>query len=217
VDVGANIGFYALMAAARVGPEGRVFAFEPAHGTCELLRKSAKANALENIEVFECAASDRVGMVGYESDDSNGRISHEDRESMAIQVESRTLDRALGSVGRLDVLKIDVEGAEARVIRGGKGVISRWRPVIFTEFCPFGLRLASASEPEAYLEQLRSLDYELSIIRDAGGVTRPVGNAEILAAVPGSGPEHHIDLLATPSSRERDGGRQDQPQQTEFT
>lgn len=200
VDVGANIGFYALTSAARIGPGGHVFAFEPAGSSCELLRRSARYNAFENIEVFECAVSDVEGIVGFGMDDSNGRISHEEVGTAPLHVRSVMLDRTLAHVTRVDVMKIDVEGAEARVLRGARGLINRCRPVVFSECCPYGLRLASATEPDTFLEELRSLGYELRVLPVSGQPTRALSNSEILAEIPGIGPEHHIDLLAIPVS-----------------
>ena len=198
VDVGANAGYYSLAAAARVGRAGQVYAFEPGAISCRLLERSAAANGFANVQVFECAASDSEGLVGYGMDDTNGRITHEAVAQSAVQVRSVMLDRALSGLRPVNVMKIDVEGAEARVVRGATEMIRRDRPAIISEFCPFGLRLASRVEPGEYLHLLRSLGYELRVIPGRGPVPAPQGDARILEQVDGEGPEHHVDLLATP-------------------
>lgn len=198
VDVGANVGWYTLLAAARVGPSGQVYAFEPGAESCRLLEQSAAWNAFGHVRVFECAVSDVEGVVGFGLDDSNGRISHERVRESPLQVRSETLDRALAGERRVDVIKVDVEGAEARVLRGARALLERDRPVLVTELSPFGLRLASSVEPEAYLDELRALDYAIRVIPRAGAVPEAQSNAEILRQLPGAGPEDHVDLLATP-------------------
>jgi len=201
VDVGANVGYYTLLAASRVGSTGQVFAFEPGSSSCRLIEQSAAMNEFRNVRVFECAASDAEGLVGYGMDDSNGRISHEDVATSAVQVRAVTLDRALADVRKVDVIKVDVEGAEARVLRGATELVRRDRPAIVSEFCPFGLRLASSVEPVDYLHLLRSLGYELRVIPGSGALPPPQSDARILEQVGGDGPGDHVDLLATPVER----------------
>src|ERR1700683_695223 len=60
-DIGANIGYVSLSLAKRVGPNGRVIAFEPVPRNVDLLRKSIEVNSLKNIKLLDCAASDRCG------------------------------------------------------------------------------------------------------------------------------------------------------------
>jgi FkbM family methyltransferase len=175
-----------------------VYAFEPGASSCRLLEQSAAANRFDSVRVFECAVSDREALVGYGMDDSNGRISHEQVATSALQVRAVTLDRALAGERKVDVIKIDVEGAEARVLRGAAELVQRDRPAIVSEFCPFGLRLASSVEPLAYLDQLRSLGYELRVIPVNGPVPAPESDARILEQVEGDGAGDHVDLLATP-------------------
>lgn len=205
VDVGANAGYYSLYAASRIGTTGRVIAFEPGSSSCQLLRQSCAHNGFTHVEVHECAASDVEGMVGYGMDDSNGRISHDRTSEASMQVRAVTLDRALSGVPRVDIVKIDVEGAEARVLRGMRGILERDHPEIFVEFSPAGLRLASGIEPAAFLDELRGLGYALRVIPGEGPLPEPHSNEEILAAVSGEGTEHHLDLFATPLTRPVEG------------
>ena len=74
VDIGANIGWFSLLAASVVGPAGRVIAIEPNPNNVALLQHSAKDNSFDNIEVLPVAIADRAGAVALETDGSNGRV-----------------------------------------------------------------------------------------------------------------------------------------------
>lgn len=196
LDIGANIGFYSMLAARHVGPAGRVIAIEPSAISCDLIRRSAARNGFERVEVFECAASDLEEIVEFDADDSNGRISHEPTGAGWTQVQAVILDRKLAGEARIDLVKIDVEGAEARALRGMREILVRDHPILLTEFSPAGLRLASGVEPAGYLAFLRGLGYELHVIPEDGSAPRRANDPEILAAVRAEGTEHHLDLLA---------------------
>ena len=73
VDIGANIGWFSLLAASLVGPTGRVIAIEPNPRNVALLRQSAKDNGFDNIDVVTVALGERRGAAALETDGSNGR------------------------------------------------------------------------------------------------------------------------------------------------
>lgn len=200
VDVGANIGWFSLLAAALVGPEGRVVAVEPNPANVTLLRQSAKENGFDNIDVIGVALAEKAGAVALETDGSNGRIIPIDGPpaqpvEASFVVASYPLDTILAQagVGRVDLMKIDVEGAEPLVLRGGAATLARDRPVLITEFYPLALECSPWGSPEGYLASLRQLGYELSVI----GTDGPGDDASIMALA-GSGGNDHVDLLARP-------------------
>jgi FkbM family methyltransferase len=130
-DIGANVGFYSLMAARRVGPSGKVYAFEPVPRNLMYLRKHLQLNHVSNVTVIEAAVSDRMGCTFFDEGPLSvqGFISDKGQ----LEVETVSLD-GLIEQGRLqdpDYLKIDVEGAEALVLSGGRAMLERARPVIF--------------------------------------------------------------------------------------
>ena len=198
VDVGANIGYYTLLAATKIGPSGKVIAFEPSRENCALLQRSLVANHVTNVVLVPFAVADLDGAVRYGMDDSNGRITLDDRPELR-QVRAVTLDRALAREPRLDVVKIDIEGAEGRALRGMRGLLLRHRPVVCAEFTPGALPRVSGVTPEEYLDELRALGYELSVVPRRGVWRhRPHTNAEIMAHFAPPSALDHLDVMALP-------------------
>lgn len=207
VDVGANVGYHTLMAARHVGPAGKVIAFEPAIDNCDLLARSVAANGLGNVAIHAVAVADTGGVVGFAPDDSNGGIDPDPGENAGYphRVPAVTLDGCLADEPRIDVIKLDIEGAEGRALRGMGAILARHRPVLIVEFTPHGLAERSRMAPEEFLSRLRASGYELRTIdRDRGPGERAESDAEILAAVDASG-RGHVDLLALPVERALSG------------
>ncbi|MBK9711206.1 MAG: FkbM family methyltransferase [Kouleothrix sp.] len=198
VDVGANIGYYTLLAATRVGPAGKVIAFEPGESSCDLLRMSLRANRLDNVQLHAYAVADAAGTVGFGMDDSNGRISRDDPLRSPYQVPAVALDSFLKDEPRVDLIKMDIEGAEGRALRGMRDLVRRHRPTIFSELSPRGLEVASGLTAPAYMDQLRGLGYDLHLLRRGGAAEGPLTNEQLLSAI--SGGADHIDLMGRPSS-----------------
>ncbi len=141
-DVGANKGFYAVIAARLVGPEGAVHAFEPFPESVHAIEANARANGFENVTVWPVGVSDVSGVdtLIVEGGDFEYRLSTslnagEADKSRAITVEIVRLDELVAD-GRLpppDVVMIDVEGAEVAVLRGMTEIVKRHRPTILCE------------------------------------------------------------------------------------
>src|SRR5215471_3088010 len=85
VDVGANIGYYTLLAASRIGHTGKVIAFEPSVENCALLRRSLQANHFENVVLHTVAVADTASIVGFRMHDSNGYIIPEQASTHPAQ------------------------------------------------------------------------------------------------------------------------------------
>ncbi len=127
VDVGANIGFFTLLGAARVGAAGRVVALEPHPEVAPVLRGNVRMNGLRNVQVLQLAAADVSGtaaLSGFVAGAGNSGVSTLAHASAAgvpaYEVRCEPLDRVLDDAGvaAADLVKVDVEGAEARVLRG---------------------------------------------------------------------------------------------------
>jgi FkbM family methyltransferase len=129
-DVGANVGFYTLLAAHLVGDGGQVAAFEPVPRNLAFLRQHVALNGLRAVRVHDVALSDAEGTARFDlgEESSMGHLS--DRGT--LEVRTTTLDAvvARGELRPPDVLKIDVEGAEARVLRGAARTLATARPTI---------------------------------------------------------------------------------------
>jgi FkbM family methyltransferase len=134
-DIGANVGFYTLLAAHLVGDRGSVVAFEPAARNVGYLRRHLELNALTNVRVLEAAVGDRVGTAVFETGPtfSEGRLVADDSPGPGqCRIGLVTLDDLLarGEVPLPKLLKIDVEGAEYAVLRGAVNLLERARPEI---------------------------------------------------------------------------------------
>lgn len=125
VDVGANSGYYSLLAARCVGPGGRVYAFEPYPIAFARLVENIQLNGLGPLVRAECAAvADYSGTSAfYVSDFDDTRNSLVSGIGREIRVRVTRLDDAIKGVG-IEMVKIDAEGSELSVIRGMKTVLS---------------------------------------------------------------------------------------------
>jgi FkbM family methyltransferase len=142
-DVGANAGFFSLLAARLVGPAGRVYSFEPLPENVTTLREQISINSLANCQVIETAVSDRSGRALFlpAADNAMGHLLSSARKSPpetnaspATEVTTISIDDFVGDHRAPDMMKIDVEGAEASVLAGaGRLLTSTGAPVLLIE------------------------------------------------------------------------------------
>ena len=146
VDVGANIGEFTIYGAKRVGPSGKVLAFEPQDGMLEILMRNVRANGMAQVEIYRIGLgrSDRTLPLfapGPADEDphlySTYREAHGAGAARAAQtIRIRPLDDVLAErpLERLDVMKIDVEGGELPALEGSTRTLARHRPRLLVEF-----------------------------------------------------------------------------------
>lgn len=185
VDVGANIGYTALVAAHAVAPGGRVIAVEPHPDNVALLRHNARANAGEAIEVVAGAAWREAGTVNLAVSAVNAgdhRTEALGSERPTIAVPAVRLDDVVGDA-TVDLIKLDCQGCEHIVLEGAAGLIARDRPVVLTEFWPIGIRQLG-DDPAAVLRGYRALGYIPRVLEDPELGDAP-GDGTILAAIEG--------------------------------
>lgn len=149
VDVGANIGYYTLLAAALVGPGGTVDAFEPGQPALDRLRENIALNRLFNVRVHALALSDAPGTARFLTghDTTNRLAASGDAASAATTVPAARLDDLL-SAQTCALGKLDVEGAELRVLKGAEGMLSRANPPAWILEVTHRLRDFGASQQE---------------------------------------------------------------------
>lgn len=141
VDVGANIGEWTLQMADAVGPSGRVIAIEPIPHLAEALQKSALANNMRHVSIAAVALSEDEGQAEFSVERANtggsrlGRYARDKGEFDTITVRLETLDGliARSGVGRVDFIKVDVEGFELEVLRGARATLAKHRPPMYLE------------------------------------------------------------------------------------
>jgi FkbM family methyltransferase len=160
-DLGANAGFYAVIAARAVGAAGQVYAFEPTPELAVRARNNAAINSLDNLCVVEAAISHQDGMIEFEIGAShvNNSIRNQNsqRNQRAILVRSTRLDTFAADHRPPDLLLIDIEGAEIEAIESGLETISRYRPAIMVEVHWLGRTFIDFCE-----SALKPLGYEAS-------------------------------------------------------
>lgn len=133
VDVGANAGIYCVYAATQVGRHGRVIAIEPNPAVVARLERNVVANAVDDVcTVIPAAISDRAG-AGSLVVGTNTAISHlAEPGQSGMRVQVRTLDEVVGgfNLAGIDLMKVDVEGAELAVLQGGANSVGRARRIV---------------------------------------------------------------------------------------
>ena len=156
-DIGANAGFYTLLASVLVGPQGRVFAFEPDPRNVRYLKEHLWINRIKNVSVVEAAVADSDGTANFDAG-PNLSMGHLAADG-CIAVRTVCLDAMVqsGELPAPDYIKVDVEGAEVQVLHGASKVLSDRHPVIF---------LATHGEDlhQRCCEILKSLGYDVEPI-----------------------------------------------------
>lgn len=132
-DVGAHVGFYALLASRIVGPRGKVIAFEPLQRNIFYLKKHIEMNNIENVTIIEAAVSNHCGVGLFKEGISSGMGALHPEGDCTIKVIS--LDEAIDSklVPVPDNIKIDVEGNELEALLGARSLLRDNHPNIFLE------------------------------------------------------------------------------------
>lgn len=199
MDVGANIGLYTLLAADRVGVAGKVFAFEPVSHIYERLLENVRLNGLRNVTSERLAVSDSGGELtittagtGFDAWSSlgqpymGGELSRE--QVQTVSLDDFAAEQAL--LGKVTMMKLDVEGWESRVLQGAGAILSRDdAPTLFVEFTEAAAANAGSSCKELH-GVLTSYGYEMFL---------PTPGARSLEPFPPRSDYPNVNLLAVKS------------------
>ncbi|MBS2019101.1 MAG: FkbM family methyltransferase [Deltaproteobacteria bacterium] len=188
LDVGANFGYFTVLAARAVGDRGSVHAFEPEPGNFALLQRNVAEHGYRWAHPHRLALSDAPGRAELFTDPSNlGNPSLTEanvpEKGGSVDVELVTLDGFLGELGerrRVDLLKMDVQGFEGKVLAGAQRMLERDRPWMLLEIWPKGLRRAG-TEPLDLLQGLSAMGYRLRELDEEGHPGRTLGVEELVA------------------------------------
>lgn len=199
VDLGANVGWFSLLAARCAGADGRVWAVEPRHPTVDYLRRSVQLNGLEDrISVLPMAVGDRSGTVSliWDPASRNPGSTHIGDPGGGAEVQSvemQELDRLLAGV-RVDCIKMDIEGAEGLALAGAGELLREHRPFILCEINPAALRYVSAMSVADFATLVRARGYALFSLQDHTGLAR-------LNGVPDLGDQEIINVVLAHEAR----------------
>jgi len=185
VDVGANVGFYTLLAAKQLQGHGKIYSFEPTPRTYRILRDNVQINGLLElgmIELYQLAVTDRKGSAQlsvYDADCGHNTLFGDEQANRQIEVSTTSLDEILEDRQQVDIVKIDAEGAEPLVFRGMRGVIQRNPAIrIVLEFAPSLLQRAG-TRPLDFLREIESAGFDVRRIHDEHGDLLPATPEEL--------------------------------------
>ena len=185
LDIGANIGAHTLPLARLVGPTGKVYAFEPTQYAFDKLKQNLALNSeLINRVVAEQIRLTRPGAYDPGEIYSSWKVvGHEARHHKHLGIakssegaKSVTLDEYCQNAGlqKVDFIKLDVDGFEVEVIKGGISTLRQFRPPICMELSPYVLEERETSAEEL-LSELRGCGYQLVDLKSRDKVTRQDG------------------------------------------
>lgn len=188
LDIGANVGMYTMLAAARVGPTGRVYAFEPERENFALLTKNIAANKHTNVVPMQYAVGESDGEIPvYLAKDNRGdhrTYAPDDgfaREHYLVRLVA--LDHSLPPGVTPSVIKMDIQGFEMYALRGMTETLRQAeRLALYTEFWPYGLAGAGVTAPAQYIEAVKALGFHVYQIDAASQALLEVPDAQALVA-----------------------------------
>ncbi len=170
IDVGANIGYHSLFAVTVVGKEGMIMAFEPLPRLQDQFHRSIEANSFRNILIEPVALSDTFGNATLSLVEENvgassiKDVAEERAVGGSVVVQVATLDSYLDKFDRIDVIKIDIEGAEYEALLGAKAVLRKFKPVVILEFSPQIYEKDQVGKTLDFYVYIKNMGYSLQII-----------------------------------------------------
>lgn len=155
-DIGAQAGFYSLFFSNLVSHKGIVYAFEPFPDNVGNLLRHLKVNQIKNLRIYMMALGSKNGFSNFSIDRGSTENRIVEDEKSFLTVPCHSLDHLIGSGELLppSLIKMDVEGHESEVLKGGEEVLRKYRPIVF-------LALHGLKQQTFCLPFLRKLDYSL--------------------------------------------------------
>lgn len=182
LDIGANIGYYTLLFAKLAGENGRVFAFEPEPENFSILKKNIEANGYQNVVLVQKAVFDKNEKIKlYLRDDNRGdhRIYDSGDGRQTIEITSVRLDDYFKNHnGKIDFIKMDIQGAEGAALSGMRNLLKENNPIMLTEFWPFGIQ-RFGMEAQGYLNMLQNCGFESYFLNDDKKKIEKITNSEL--------------------------------------
>lgn len=167
LDIGANIGYYALMELGVVGPTGKLIAVEPSPSNVELLKRNLALNGYEGVEVHQAAISDQSGVKQFFLSEMSNLNTFHDTGTGSLHLSGKTVDVRTCPIPEImagrkpDLIRMDVEGHEVEVINGLLPAIERGEMAPMIIFETHLSRYGAEHDMEAPLRRLFALGYRV--------------------------------------------------------
>lgn len=207
VDCGANIGYFSCLSAHLAGASGRVISVEAMASNVNLLRIAAALNGFDagRVDVVHAALASQAGMATMATAAGTNAIMGTPLTQLATSgstdwlgaveaVPSLRLDDIVQGVAKIDLIKIDIEGAEGLALSGARTTLANVHPTIILEYSPALLRQVSGVEGPTMLAELIELGYSIEALTNEGRIdlgTNSSGADRLLE----SSRDDHLDLL----------------------
>lgn len=174
-DVGAHVGYYTALGSRRVGPHGRVIAFEPRPLNLRFLRRHVRLNDLSNVTIIDAGVGEAPGTARFETHTGTGTGHLSDHGTLEVRLVALDDLVQRGKLPPPQMIKIDVEGAEQRVLAGAEQIIREARPTLL-------ISTHGPENHEAVVQFLEARGYAHRILDDSSS-------------------RHDKELLAEPRAR----------------
>jgi FkbM family methyltransferase len=198
VDAGANFGHFSLIASRKAGPTGHVHAFEPMPQMADRLRRNLHTNGADNVTVNVAALGEQPGTATIHVPPPGVPSGHASLGEVGFQAAQKVecpvvpLDDYLCKAGieHVDLLKVDVEGSELRLLKGARQMLSSANPPMITLECNYETAQAFGYDPPQMLDFLRGVNngYVFYEIVSGGleplGAAKPAHGANLLCCIP---------------------------------
>lgn len=185
LDLGANIGYFTLIMSKLVGDSGKVFSFEPSMDNFEILKKNIKVNNCNNVIIENMAVGNKNGEIKlYLSDNQSMHTLYENTISTnrSVTVPIIKLDDYYNkkSINKINVIKMDVEGAELDTLRGMSNILTENKDVVlFVEFNPESIKKAGML-PKDQLAFIDDLGFKIYVIYESAQKIKPMNVDQII-------------------------------------
>jgi FkbM family methyltransferase len=199
VDAGANMGLYTLFAARKTGEHGIVLAIEPSTRECARLLQNVEINSLSNVRLVRNAVSDSCSDVDllvaedeWSGHNTLGSFAYDTPLALKETVPSDRLDNIVLREGlsRVDIIKLDIEGAEFRALKGAAGILERFQPLLLLELADRALCHQDSNSSQIW-DFCRQNNYRIYAFDQGTGLPvpaqqKPFYDSENIIAIPES-------------------------------
>ncbi len=168
LDIGAHIGYYTILFSELVGPEGKVYSFEPHPKNFQLLKKTVEINNLTNVEIFQNIVSDKNKPVDFyisKLDSIGNRMFDSNEAESKIEIDSISIDEFLKNKhDKINFIKMDIQGAEVLAIDGMKETLRNNKHLkIIQEWWPDAIQKYDRT-PDSHLNFLEKLGFNFYVV-----------------------------------------------------